>query len=196
MRKCILASASPRRKEILKNLGVEFEVFVTDVDESCEITEPTLLAEELAARKGRAAWERLKDLRKDTQGRVLIASDTTVSIDGQILGKPADEADARRMLKLLQGRSHSVVSGIYLNLDGKEAISHSVTRVEFAPMTDADIDFYIQTGEPFGKAGAYAIQGIASAWIRGIAGDYFNVVGLPVNKMCELFFKKFGENFL
>ena len=196
MRKCILASASPRRKEILKNLGVEFEVFVTDVDESCEITEPTLLAEELAARKGRAAWERLKDLRKDTQGRVLIASDTTVSIDGQILGKPADEADARRMLKLLQGRSHSVVSGIYLNLDGKEAISHSVTRVEFAPMTDADIDFYIQTGEPFGKAGAYAIQGIASAWIRGIAGDYFNVVGLPVNEMCELFFKKFGENFL
>ena len=196
MRECILASASPRRKEILKNLGVEFEIFVTDVDESCEICDPALLAGELAARKGRAARERLKDLRKDTQGKVLIASDTTVSIDGQILGKPADETDARRMLNLLQGRSHSVVSGIYLNLDGKEAVSHSVTRVEFAPMTDADVDFYIQTGEPFGKAGAYAIQGIASAWIRGIVGDYFNVVGLPVNEMCELFFKNFGENFL
>ena len=89
-----------------------------------------------------------------------------------------------------------MVSGIYLNLDGREAVSHAVTEVEFAPMTEDDIEFYIQTGEPFGKAGAYAIQGVASAWIRGIRGDYFNVVGLPVNRMCELFYENFAEKFL
>ena len=100
------------------------------------------------------------------------------------------------MLRLLQGRSHAVVSGIYLCLDGQEAVSHALTEVEFAPMSDEEIEFYIQSGEPFGKAGSYAIQGIASAWIRGIHGDYFNVVGLPVNRMCELFFEKFQENFL
>ena len=196
MRSCILASASPRRKEILKNLGVDFEVFVTDADESCDLTDPRLLAEELSARKGRAAKEMLLSQGVDLSGKVLIASDTTVSVDGMILGKPRDAEDARRMLHLLEGRSHSVVSGIYLCLDGKEAVSHALTEVEFAPMSDEEIEFYIQSGEPFGKAGSYAIQGIASAWIRGIRGDYFNVVGLPVNRMCELFFEKFQENFL
>ena len=196
MRSCILASASPRRKEILKNLGVDFEVFVTDVDESSDITVPERLAEELSARKGRAAWKTLLAEGINTAGKVLIASDTTVAVDGEILGKPADAQDAKRMLRMLQGRSHSVVSGIYLNLDGKEAVSHAVTQVEFAPMSERDIDHYVQTGEPFGKAGAYAIQGIASAWIRGITGDYINVVGLPVNRMGELFFENFQENFL
>ena len=196
MRPCILASASPRRKEILKNLGVEFEVFVTDTDESCALTDPALLAEELSARKGRAAREMLLSRGADLSGKVLIASDTTVAVDGMILGKPADAEDARRMLRLLQGRSHAVVSGISLYLDGKEAVSHALTEVEFAPMSEEEIDFYIQTGEPFGKAGAYAIQGIASAWIRGIKGDYFNVVGLPINRMCELFYENFQENFL
>lgn len=196
MRPCILASASPRRKEILKNLGVEFEVFVTDTDETCELTDPKLLAEELSARKGRAAKEMLLSRGVDLSGKILIASDTTVSVDGMILGKPADEEDARRMLRLLQGRTHAVVSGIYLCLDGKEAASHALTEVEFSPMSESDIDFYIKTGEPFGKAGAYAIQGIASAWVRGIQGDYFNVVGLPVNRMCELFQEIFQENFL
>ena len=196
LRTCILASASPRRKEILKNLGVEFEVFVTDVDETCSLTDPCLLAEELAARKGRAALNALLQKGEDLTDRVLIASDTTVSVDGVILGKPADEADARRMLRMLRGRAHTVVSGIYLSLNGREAVSHAVTEVEFAPMTDEDVDDYLQTGEPFGKAGAYAIQGIASAWIRGIKGDYFNVVGLPVYEMCALFLKNFQENFL
>ena len=196
MRSCILASASPRRKEILSNLGVEFEVFVTDVDESSDLTDPNVLAEELAARKGRAAWKALHEQGYDTSGKVLIASDTTVSVDGKILGKPVDETDARQMLWMLQGRAHKVVSGIYLMLDGKEAVSHAVTEVEFAPMSEEQITYYIGTGEPFGKAGAYAIQGIASAWIRGIRGDYFNVVGLPVNRLCELFCENFQENFL
>ena len=196
MRECILASGSPRRKEILENLGVRFEVFVTDADERTEERDPERLAEELAMRKGRAALEKLKELGRDVDGKVLIASDTTVSIDGCILGKPADADDAKKMLRMLSGRRHRVVSGIYLCLDGAEAVSHAVTEVEFAPMREADIGFYVQTGEPFGKAGAYAIQGLASVWIRGIHGDYFNVVGLPVNRMCELFSEKFGENFL
>ena len=195
MRSCILASASPRRKEILSNLGVSFEVFVTDVDESCSITDPPLLAEELSARKGRAALQALQDRGVDLTDKLVIASDTTVAAGDLILGKPADADDARRMLRLLSGSRHRVVSGIYLALNGMEAVSHAVTEVDFAPMTEADIDFYISTGEPFGKAGAYGIQGVASAWIRGISGDYFNVVGLPVNRMCELFFEKFEEKF-
>ena len=195
MRSCILASASPRRKEILSNLGVPFEVFVTDVDESSSITDPALLAEELSARKGRAALLSLSERGIDLTDKLLIASDTTVAANGLILGKPADANDARRMLRLLSGSRHQVVSGIYLSLNGREAVSHAVTEVEFAPMTEEEIDFYISTGEPFGKAGAYGIQGVASAWVRGINGDYFNVVGLPVNRMCELFFEKFEEKF-
>ena len=196
MRSCILASASPRRKEILSNLGVSFEVFATDVDESSDITDPTRLAEELSARKGRAALTALAEKGIDITDRVLIASDTTVSVNGEILGKPMDAEDAKRMLRMIAGGRHRVVSGIYLALNGREAVSHAVTEVEFAPMSQEDIDFYVSTGEPFGKAGAYAIQGVASAWIRGIHGDYFNVVGLPVNRMCELFSENFAEKFL
>lgn len=196
MRHCILASASPRRKEILEHLGVAFEVYVTDADESCSLTDPEALAEEIAARKGRAAEERLRAEGRDLTNEVLIASDTTVAVESEILGKPRDGEDAKRMLRMLSGGTHRVVSGIYLLFNGKEAISHAVTEVEFAPMSEEEIEFYVQSGEPFGKAGAYAIQGLASAWIRGIKGDYFNVVGLPVNRMYELFFENFGENFL
>ena len=183
MRQCILASASPRRKEILSNLGVSFEVFVSDVDESSPLTDPTALAEEIAARKGRATLQMLEAKGYPTAGKLLIASDTVVATEHEILGKPVDEADARRMLRMLSGGTHRVVSGIYLALDGKEAVSHAVTEVTFAPMTEEDIDTYLRSGEPFGKAGAYAIQGLASMWIREIRGDYFNVVGLPVNRM-------------
>lgn len=195
MRHCILASSSPRRKEILENLGIPFEVFVTDVDESTAETDPEPLVEELSARKGRAARERLLACGKDITDRLLIASDTVVSVDGEILGKPKDEKDAERMLRLLSGRSHRVVSGIYLNLNGREALSHAVTEVMFAPIGEKEMADYIRSGEPFGKAGSYAIQGLASVWVRGIRGDYFNVVGLPVNRMYELFSEKFGENF-
>lgn len=196
MRHCILASASPRRREILSNLGVDFEVFVTDADENCDLTDPASLAEEIAARKGRAALEALKAQGRDLTNVVLIASDTTVAIGESILGKPQDAEDARRMLRMLSGSTHRVVSGIYLCMNGEEAVSHAVTEVEFAPLREEDIAFYLKSGEPFGKAGAYAIQGLASVWIKGIRGDYFNVVGLPVNRMCELFFEKFQENFL
>ena len=138
-------------------------MFVSDVDESCELTDPTALAEEIAARKGRATKELLERQGYPLADRVLIASDTTVATDREILGKPRDEEDARRMLRALSGGTHRVVSGIYLLLNGREAVSHAVTEVTFAPMTEEEIELYIRSGEPFGKAGAYAIQGLASA---------------------------------
>lgn len=196
MRTCILASGSPRRREILTGLGLPFEVAVSDVDERTEETYPARLVEELSARKGRAVRSMLSADGRDLTGRLLIASDTSVFCGGEVLGKPRDAADARRMLTLLAGRRHEVVSGIWLSLDGKEAVSHAVTTVEFAPLTEQEIDAYIACGEPFGKAGAYAIQGRAAAFIRGIVGDYFNVVGLPVNRMCELYRETFGEGLL
>ena len=162
MRECILASASPRRREILTNLGIPFTVFATDTDETTAETDPARLAEELSTRKGRAALAALHAAGTDTAGKVIIASDTTVCCAGEILGKPRDAEDARRMLRLLSGRRHEVVSGVWLSLDGR-------------------------------KAGAYAIQGRASAFIRSITGDYFNVVGLPVNCLCNLFRDTFHE---
>ena len=196
MRECILASASPRRRELLERLSVKFEVFVPDVDEHSDERDPERLSEELSARKGRAARRLLTAAGRELSGRLLIASDTVVAAGEELLGKPRDRADALRMLRLLQGRRHRVVSGIYLCLDGTEALSHAVTEVEFAPMSEREIAAYADTGEPFGKAGAYAIQGLAAMFIRGIHGDYCNVVGLPVNRMCELFSEKFRENFI
>lgn len=196
MRTCILASGSPRRREILSGLGLTFEVAVSDVDERTAQTDPARLSEELSERKGRAVRSMLSASGRDLSGKLLIASDTSVFCGGEVLGKPRDAADARRMLTLLAGRRHEVVSGIWLSLDGKEAVSHAVTAVEFAPLTEREIDAYIACGEPFGKAGAYAIQGRAAAFIRGIEGDYFNVVGLPVNRMCELYREAFGEGLL
>lgn len=196
MRDCILASGSPRRREILSGLGLTFEVAVSDVDERTAQTDPARLSEELSERKGRAVRSMLSASGRDLSGKLLIASDTSVFCGGEVLGKPRDAADAHRMLTLLAGRRHEVVSGIWLSLDGKEAVSHAVTAVEFAPLTEREIDAYIACGEPFGKAGAYAIQGRAAAFIRGIEGDYFNVVGLPVNRMCELYREAFGEGLL
>lgn len=196
MRECILASGSPRRRELLEQLGVRFEIFVPNVDESSTERDPERLSEELSARKGRAARELLAADGRELSGKLIIASDTVVASGGDILGKPCDRADALRMLRLLSGQRHRVVSGIYLCMDGTEALSHAVTEVEFAPMTEREIAAYVDTGEPFGKAGAYAIQGLAAVWIRGIRGDYCNVVGLPVNRMCELFSEKFRENFI
>lgn len=196
MQDCILASASPRRREILERLGLKFEVVVSDADERTDETDPARLSEELSARKGRAVLELLEKRGTDTAGKLLIASDTTVFCDGQILGKPQDAADAHRMLTLLSGRRHEVVSGIWLSLDGAEAVSHAVTAVTFAPLTGREIEAYIASGEPFGKAGAYAVQGLAASFIRGIDGDYFNVVGLPVNRMCELYRSAFHRDLL
>ena len=192
----ILASKSPRRREILQNLGVRFEVVTADTDESSTLTDPCTLVEELSLRKGLAVRERLIEQGRFDPNTVIIASDTVVSADGKILGKPRDERDAAEMLRCLSGREHEVISGISLIGSERQGVSHDLTRVKFATLTERQIDFYLRSGEPFDKAGAYAVQGLASMWIEGIRGCYFNVVGLPVHRMCTLYSELFGEEFL
>lgn len=169
----ILASQSPRRAEILRLAGISFTVRSAPVDEvprPGEDPEPYVL---------RLAEEKALAVPADAEETVL-GADTTVVVDGEILGKPADAADARRMLEALSGRRHQVLTGICLRRDKGLIRDSAVTDVWFSPMTAGEIDEYIASGEPMDKAGAYAIQGLASKYIERIEGCYFNVVGLPV----------------
>jgi septum formation protein len=196
----ILASASPRRAELLRAAGIQFDVLPADVDESVL---PGETAERhvrrLAEAKARAVVPR-------AGGRRVLSADTVVVVGGEILGKPVDDGDARRMLRMLSGRSHEVLTGVCLlryeggrgkgeggtgedRGDWRQAIGHgellaasevAVTTVEVAPLTEAEIDWYVASGEPRDKAGAYAIQGLASRFVTRIDGSYSNVVGLPV----------------
>ena len=190
-KKLILASQSPRRREILSNFGVDFEVRVADTDENSNELDPKKLVEELSLRKADAVRDALLCEGKNLDGCVILASDTVVSVDGEILGKPRDEADARRMLGMLSGRRHEVISGLALIGCGKLGTAHEVTEVEFDVMDEETITYYIQNSSPYDKAGAYAIQGLASAWIKGIHGCYFNVVGLPIKKLSDTLKKEF-----
>jgi len=185
--KIILASKSPRRREILENLGVRFEIVTADTDETSAESDPCRLVELLSRRKGEAVWERLLQEGRDVSDTVVIASDTVVAVDGEILGKPLDAADAKRMLRLLSGRRHEVVSGVCLIGMGKIGTAHEVTEVEFDALDEETVARYVREQQPYDKAGAYAIQGAASAYIRGIRGCYFNVVGLPVHRLCRLY---------
>ena len=195
MRKIILASASPRRREILQKMGLSFEVMVADVDESSNERDPGALCSQLARRKGEAVLAKLQADGNFDPEVLIIASDTVVAVqtgeEWEIFGKPKDEADARRMLATLSGRSHFVYSGIYLWSGGKGVSSFDRTEVFFKTTTEEQINDYIASGEPFGKAGSYAIQGLASAFIEGIRGDYFTVVGLPVEEMRRLYCEAF-----
>lgn len=184
--KFILASKSPRRREILADLGLKFDIVTADTDESCELKDPRAFVEELALRKGRAVADLIDG------NTVIIASDTVVACGGEILGKPRDRADACRMLNMLSGSRHSVISGIALISKDKEAVASEVTEVIFDTLTDSDKEIYLNSNEPYDKAGAYAIQGLASMWIKGIEGDYFNVVGLPVKRLHDLLLDEFG----
>lgn len=173
-RQVILASRSPRRAELLTAAGISFEVLAADVDETPQPNEtPAAYVERLAIEKARAVFARRPDAR-------VLGADTTVTIDGEILGKPADEADARRMLALLNGRAHDVHTGVALVSTAGVRSAVATTRVWFDTMTDGDISWYVSTGEPVDRAGAYAIQGFASRFISRIEGSYSNVVGLPV----------------
>ena len=189
----ILASKSPRRKEILENLGVDFEIIVADADENCDIKDPCELVMTIAARKGLAVLDMLGAAAKNDV--LLIACDTLVYASGEFLGKPCDKNDATRMLKMLSGSAHEVISGLYLWYGGKEVRRAESTKVFFDKMSDADIQKYIESGEPSDKAGAYAIQGKASAYIKGIEGDYFNVVGLPAHLLLKTLKEEFGITF-
>lgn len=188
----ILASASPRRREILTSLGVPFTVITADADESCDLPDPGARVETIAARKCLAVRTAIAGGEHDRPDTLILAADTLVTLDGDFLGKPRDEADARRMIARLQGRTHYVASGICLALGGRTVSSHELTGVTFAPMNDREIDTYIATGESFGKAGGYAIQGAAARYITGITGDYFNVVGLPVHGLYRTLRMAFG----
>ena len=190
----ILASASPRRREILGNLGLDFTVLVADADETCDISDPGERVEFISLKKCLAARDRLIADGMDPADTetVIIASDTLVTLDGEFLGKPRDEADAIRMMDMLEGRTHTVASGIAVWHKGRTVTAHELTGVTFAPMNPAEVQAYVATGESFGKAGGYAIQGHAARYVTGIHGDYFNVVGLPVRRLYETLKLVFG----
>jgi len=192
--KLILASKSPRRRELLSMLGLHIDIFVPDTEEDCDRTvlSPEELVMGLACRKARAAAEQLLlcgDVPDDT---VILAADTVVALDDTILEKPVDEDDARRMLKLLSGRRHEVFTGIAAIHRGRLAVDVQTTGVRFRTLTAEMIDAYIATGEPMDKAGAYGIQSRGSLFVEGIDGDYFNVVGLPLVRVDEMLWGSFG----
>lgn len=189
----ILASSSPRRKEILCELGVNFRVVVADVDESSDERDPERLTEELARRKGLAVWEKLVGDGTDTDGCVVISADTVVYSGGEILGKPRDAADAERMIRSLSGRTHTVVSGVAVTCGGVSRSASCVTSVRVSQIPDEEIKRYVESGDCMDKAGGYGIQGKFSLWIEGIDGCYFSVVGLPVHTLQKLYFECTGQ---
>ena len=170
----VLASASPRRRELLRNAHIPFEVEPADINEAPLPNEPAqAYAERLAREKAQAI------ARKHPNNPVL-GADTVVVVDNQILGKPADPADPARMLHLLSGRTHQVITGVCVVINRHQSVASETTSVTMSEISEDEIIAYISTGEPMDKAGAYAIQGIASRWIPRVEGDYSNVVGLPV----------------
>jgi len=178
----VLASASPRRAELLRGAGIEFDVTPADVDETVHPGErPDAYVRRVAAAKARAVAARARE-------RVVLAADTTVVIDDIMLGKPVDDNDAKRMLCLLSGRTHDVLTAVAVFRAGMDESLVDVerTEVEFAPLTEFEIDWYVATGEPRDKAGAYAIQGYASRFVTRIDGSYSNVVGLPIALVYEM----------
>ena len=182
----ILASASPRRKEILESVGLDFEIIVADADESSKTHDPVELTKELASLKGRAVMGRLVSEGGYDDQTVIISADTVVVCNGEILGKPKSRDDAERMLRMLSGRTHEVVSGVALTYGGKTVTDASVTRVTFDTLDEGFLARYLDSSEPYDKAGAYAVQGIAATVVNKIEGCYFGVVGLSINCLVNL----------
>lgn len=180
MKKIILASGSPRRRELLEQIGVKFEIHKAEGEEKITSSIPEEAVKELSLQKA-------KEVSGKYDGDVIIGADTVVAVDGQILGKPADRADAVRMLRLLQGKNHQVITGVtvLLKKNGRTVNFAEVTKVYIFPMTEEQIEQYIETGEPMDKAGAYGIQGKFAVYVSGIEGDYNNVVGLPVGRLYQ-----------
>jgi septum formation protein len=174
MLRLILASSSARRAELLRAAGIAFEIVPAEIDER------PLAGETPAAHVERLAREKAGAVAPQHPRAEILAADTTVVIDGLMLGKPADDTEARAMLTRLSGRTHEVLTGVALIRDGHLASAVDTTSVRFVPMSDADIDWYVASGEPWGKAGAYGIQGLASRFVDRIEGSYSNVVGLPM----------------
>lgn len=186
--KIILASASPRRAEILRNAGFEFSAMAAEVDESVRSGESApAYVERLAATKANAVAARLRSMQQSSA--TIVGADTTVVLEGEILGKPASAEDARRMLRCLRGKWHQVFTGLaFVPLSAtpkRERLVLEETRVLFAELLEREIEDYVASGEPFDKAGGYAIQGLGGKFIPRIEGCYFNVMGLPLARLYE-----------
>lgn len=178
--KLILASGSPRRSEILTSVGWKFTKIVADIDETeFEGENPADYVQRLAQTKAEAVAANYPEI-------LVLGADTTVVIDNQIIGKPVDLDDARRMLRLLSGRTHEVLTGIAIAKNGETKVGLQRTKVKFKPLSEAEVEFLVEFGEPLDKAGAYAVQAQAALFIEGIEGDYWNVVGLPISLVYEL----------
>lgn len=218
MEKIILASASPRRRELLSLLGLDFDVIPARGDETITKTDPKEVVKELAYQKASEVWDRVfaENADGETLPEKVIGADTIVVYRGEIFGKPANEADAKRMLTLLQGQTHQVYTGVcVLSRSGQKRKAAKIpagkkektpgstpgsviaeallfaekTDVTMYPVTEKEIEAYIRTGEPMDKAGAYAIQGISARFIQSICGDYNNVVGLPIARLWQECFR-------
>jgi len=181
MKRIILASASPRRKELLEKIGLKFEVEPSDsAEDMCSGLSPDELARAISLGKARAVASRHRNT-------IVIAADTFIVFRGKIMGKPGTEAEARRMLMRLRGKPHSVITGFtILDVDSDKVLTKEVeTVVHIKNLTQEEIDAYVKSGEPLDKAGAYAIQGLGSVIVERIEGDYFNVIGLPLSALAE-----------
>lgn len=186
-RKLILASASPSRKMLLEQAGLDFEVVVSGVDETVPSDyTPAQTVEALAQRKGQA----VQALRPEAP---IIAADSVVSIDGLILGKPKDDEAAKATLRRLSGRTHELITGVCLLINGQMDLFHQVTQVTFYPLTEEEIAEYVALGESRGRAGAYGIEGIGVVLVQSIQGDYPNIVGLPVAETIRRLHKLLGD---
>lgn len=179
MKYIILASASPRRKEILELADLKFDVMPSDAQEITTKTAPNEVVMELASIKAKDIYK------KSEKQSMIVGADTVVAYQGQILGKPTDKADAKRMLTMLSGQTHEVYTGVCIIEDGKTKTFYEETKVTFYEISDEQIDHYIKTGEPMDKAGSYGIQGKAAVFIKGIEGDYYNVVGFPIARFLQ-----------
>lgn len=189
MQTLVLASTSPRRKELLENLHLSFQVSSSHADESFDSNlPPSEVVMELALRKAEAVFEKFPSA-------FVIGADTIVVAAGSILGKPKDPADAVRMLTMLSGKQHEVYTGVAIEAPNGSTCFYEKTKVQFWELSDEEINSYVQSGEPLDKAGAYGIQGLGSTLVRKINGDYFAVVGLPVARTIREL-KKMGFHFL
>ncbi len=192
--KLILASKSPRRRELLSMLGAEYEILTPPVDEDCDrdAFTPDELVMGLACRKARATAEQLSRLGREGEDLLVLSADTVVAFGGHILEKPRDAEDAHDMLSMLSGNRHEVYTGVAMMYRHKLTVDVQRTAVYFRPLSEDDITAYIHTGEPMDKAGSYGIQGRGSLFVERIDGDYFNVVGFPIVRIDELMRDSYG----
>ena len=189
MSRLILASSSPRRHELLAQIGLSFEVIASHAKENTKSTEPGEMVQELSSLKATDVFDQIPP--KERAGTIVIGADTLVSVEGKVMGKPADEIKAQEMLSRLQGNTHQVYTGVTLiwqaegEKEPRKKTFFEKTDVSMFPMSTEEIKSYIATGEPMDKAGAYGIQGKCAAYMKGLSGDYYNVVGLPVGRLYQ-----------